>query len=440
MQAQNNKQSKKKRLMAALIIFGLPALLILGVVLSLYHPHSPTEASMGKKDAFNPRMPAPNLKEREKSKLEVYLDAEKDSIRRQQLLHNDPYARNTSSTTALIDSTRRKAGAATQPAWPGATSPVDSTERKVNEHLARLYNVLHNSPSAAAGAESVYSAPLSGQSVISSPYSASASLLSDRSVDRLQQLQNRLQQQDTAPNPQLQQINTLLDKVLAIQHPDRNRPASDSAGSNINKRSAYPVTAQDPKMANEDGAIPSSSDITVYGATANAFYGLSDDSDSGTVPASQVIRAVVHADQTVQTGSVVKLRLLQDIYIKGVCIPANSFIFGPCAISNERVAIHLSQVQFDGQVYPIDMRVLDGVDALEGLYVPGAISRDVLKEGAGQSISSLGLTSFDPSLGAQAAAAGIETARNLIGRKIRLITATLKAGTLAILQPAQFHP
>jgi conjugative transposon TraM protein len=430
MQPQDNKQSKKKRLLAALIIFGLPALLILGVVLSLYHPHSATEASMGKKDAFNPRMPAPNLKEREKNKLEVYLDAEKDSIRRQQLLHNDPYAKNASSTISLIDSARKKAGVAGQPAWPAAVSAVDSTERKVNEHLARLYKVLHNA--GPAGEEGIAS---SGQSVLSSPNSTVSPL--DRSVDRLQQLQNRLQQQDTAPNPQFQQINTLLDKVLAIQHPDRNRPASDSSGSNINKRNAYPVTAQDPKMAYQDGANPPAGDITVY--DANSFYGLSDDSDS-MVAASQVIRAVVHADQTVQTGSVVKLRLLQDIFIKGIRIPANSFIFGPCAISNERVAIHLSQVQFDGQVYPIDMRVLDGVDALEGLYVPGAISRDILKEGAGQSVSSLGLTSFDPSLGAQAAAAGIETARNLIGRKIRLITATLKAGTLAILQPAQSHP
>ncbi|HVU96797.1 MAG TPA: conjugative transposon protein TraM [Puia sp.] len=437
MQPQDNKQSKKKRLLAALIIFGLPALVILGVVFSLYHPHAATEASMGKKDAFNPRMPAPNLKEREKNKLEVYLDAEKDSVRRQQLLHSDPYAKNSSSTTSLIDSPGKKAGVAGQPAWPAAVSPVDSIERKVNEHLARLYNVLHNA-APAAGEEGAYIAPASGQSALSSPCSTSASPL-DRSVDRLQQLQNRLQQQDTAPNPQFQQMNTLLDKVLAIQHPDRIKTASDSAGSNRNRRSAYLVTAQDPEMGKPDSAPLSTSDITVYGATANAFYGLSDDSDS-TMAASQVIRAVVHAAQTVQTGSVVKLRLLQDIFIKGVRVPANSFIFGPCAISNERVAIHLSQVQFDGQVYPIDMRVLDGVDALEGLYVPGAISRDVLKEGAGQSVSSLGLTSFDPSLGAQAAAAGIETARNLIGRKIRLITATLKAGTLAILQPTQSHP
>src|SRR5258708_3873128 len=194
-------------------------------------------------------MPAPNLKEREKNKLEVYLDAEKDSIRRQQLLHNDPYAKSANSSVPVFDSSEKKVGAR-QPAWPGAVSPVDSTERKVNEHLARLYNVLHNA--APPGTEGVNTAPASRQSALSSPYSSAVSPL-DRSVDRLQQLQNRLQQQDTAPNPQFQQINALLDKVLAIQHPDRSRPAPDSVGSSrINMRNPYPVTTQDPNPPNQD--------------------------------------------------------------------------------------------------------------------------------------------------------------------------------------------
>ena len=71
-------------------------------------------------------------------------------------------------------------------------------------------------------------------------------------------------------------------------------------------------------------------------------------------------------------------------------------------------------------------------------YVPGAISRDVLKEGAAQNLNTFGVTTLDPTnLSAQAAAAGIQTAKDLFSRKIRLITATLKAGHMAILVPAQ---
>jgi hypothetical protein len=428
--------TKKKRFLVAVVIFGLPALLIVGVVFSLYHPHAQAEVSSQKGNAFNPRMPAPNLKQIEKNKLEVYLDAEKDSLRRQQHLHEDPYAKAASSGLS-IDSSARTVRANPR---SGSAVPIpvgDSNERKVNEHLARLYAALHNAPAAPAGA-AVYTTPFPGQSPTSSPSYTPGTLLPDQELTRLQQLEARLHQQDSTPNPQLQQINTLLDKVLAIQHPQQSTSAPQGAQAVKYKPEAYLVSTQRSDTTAPTEAAPASTSLTISDPSANAFYGLSDEPDAEpTAPAA--VRAVIHADQTVQTGSVVKLRLLQDIFLKGIRIPANSFVFGPCAISNERVAVHLSQVQYQGQIYPIDMRVVDGVDGLEGLYVPGAISRDVIKEGASQGVSSLGLTSLDQSVGAQAAAAGIETAKDLLGRKIRLITATLKAGTLAILQPSQAH-
>lgn len=386
------RPTARRRLLAALVIFGLPLLVAGGILLALYHHHSPATTG-DKTGAFNTRLPAPQLKRAEKNKLEIYLDAEKDSLRRQQQLHSDPYAKSTAV----------------------GNPPADSNERKVNEHLARLYAALHGN---STGPEQV------------APYTVPASGLPDQEVTRLQQLEARIHQSDTGSNPQLQQINTLLDKVLAIQHPerlapDRNNPAPAAHAI------PYPVSAHaaDSNHSPDDAA-------TADDAAGNGFYGLSSD-DEAAAPMSTAIRAVIHADQTVQTGSIVKLRLLQDIYLKGVRIPAGSFLFGPCAVGNERVTVHLSQVQHNGNVYPIDMRVLDGADGLEGLYVPGAITRDVLKESAGQSVSSLGLTNLDPSLGAQAAAAGIETARNLLSHKIRLITATLKAGQLVLLQPGQ---
>jgi conjugative transposon TraM protein len=421
--------TKKKRLLVALLIFGLPALLIVAVVLSLLHSHPANDASTSTAHGFNPHMPSPNLKQVEKNKLEVYLDAEKDSLRRQQQLHEDPYAKAASATGRPVDSPAKAAHITHRPAQLESIPTIDSNEQKVNEHLARLYAVLHNSP-ASPGTEGSNSAPYASQPMVNGVNSIPATLLPDKEIARLQQLEAQLHQQDSTPNPQLQQINTLLDKVLAIQHPEQLTSAPQAIKAAANKSIAYPVSTL---SSNTTAPIDSADDPSI-----NAFYGFSDESDAEvTTPAA--IRAVIHADQTVQTGSVVKLRLLQDIFLKGIRIPANSFIFGPCAISNERVVIHLSQVQYQGQVYPIDMRVVDGVDGLEGIDCPGAISRDVLKEGAGQGVSSLGLTSLDPSLGAQAAAAGIETAKDFLGRKIRLITATLKAGTLAILQSGQLH-
>lgn len=417
----------KKRLLGALLIFGLPLLIIGIILLILLNKHPGDQKKAASAGAFNPQMPAPNLQKGEKNKLELYMDAEKDSLRRQQALHSDPYAKTAGALP--LDSVIPVKGHLT-PGIPqrsfgsGPVVPVDTNERKVNEHLAKLYAAMRSTPASPGTPDG--SPPA---------FNPAATSLPGTEVDRLERLEAGLRHQDTSTNPQLQQINTLLDKVLAIQHPERLAASNPPSGG---KTSVFPVSASAPdsnrraEAPDNDAAAPA----TGYDESNNAFYGLSGNDDAPAATAAS-IRAVIHADQKVQSGSVVKLRLLQDIYVKGVRIPANSFIFGPCSISNERVTVHLSQVQFGGMVYPIDMKVLDGADGLEGLYVPGAISRDVIKEGAGQGVSSLGLANLDPSLGAQAAAAGIETAKTLFTRKIQLITATLKAGHLAILEPGQ---
>ena len=103
---------------------------------------------------------------------------------------------------------------------------------------------------------------------------------------------------------------------------------------------------------------------------------------------------------------------LQPVYLGAVQIPANAFIWGPATISGERVAIQLTNVLYDGKIYPINLKVYDGADGLEGLYVPGMITRDVIKQNMAQGVGGLALGSFDQSLGAQAASAGIETAKD----------------------------
>jgi conjugative transposon TraM protein len=435
MQQTNNKHSKK-RLLAALIIFGLPVLIIGLVVLALYNKRPAHANNPSKTGAFNSRIPVTNLGKGQKNKLELYLEAEKDSLRREQQLHSDPYA-NTSHPGSSRDSAATAASRSSTHVSPSATYPSssahpDSNEAKVNQHLAKLYAILHSSPPMTGDPttrSSVASGTIpDGTTDFRSPASPTQ-YLPPSEVDRLQQIESRLHRQDTGTSPQLRQIDALLSKVLAIQHPEQfaaqHPPTLDTP--NVYSVSAK-ATQTDP---------PRDTPFTTTDGLKNGFYGLSTEDDD-TVAIAPTIRAVIHADQTVQTGSVVKLRLLQDIYLKNVRIPKNAFIFGPCSISNERVAIHLSQVQYNGQVFPIDLKVFDGADGLEGLYVPGAISRDVLKEGAAQNLNTFGVTALDPTnLSAQAAAAGIQTAKDLFSRKIRLITATLKAGHMAILVPAQ---
>src|SRR5206468_3805783 len=105
-------------------------------------------------------------------------------------------------------------------------------------------------------------------------------------------------------------------------------------------------------------------------------------------------------------------------------IPANNFIYGTCNVNNERLHVQLTSAVANNEIYPIALKVFD-IDGLEGIFVPGAITRDVAKEGISQGIGGMGIGSLDPSLGAQAAAAGIQTAKSLLSRKVKAVVVTV---------------
>jgi hypothetical protein len=58
----------------------------------------------------------------------------------------------------------------------------------------------------------------------------------------------------------------------------------------------------------------------------------------------------------------------------------------------------------------------------------------VAKSSADRSVQTLGVTTLSDSWGAQAAGAGIEAAKGLFSRKVKLIKVTLKAGYSILLR------
>ena len=173
----------------------------------------------------------------------------------------------------------------------------------------------------------------------------------------------------------------------------------------------------------------------------NGFYSFSAESETVTQEDDNMaVRAVVHENQIVENNSTVKLRLLQDIYINGLCIPHGSFVYGTCHFTEQRVKVELTSTTYKNQVFPIALAVFDGMDGLEGISMKGMASEDVARNGASQGLQSLAFSSLDPSIAAQAASASIETAKNLLSRKIKTIRVTLKAGHIILLKgPEKTH-
>ena len=147
-----------------------------------------------------------------------------------------------------------------------------------------------------------------------------------------------------------------------------------------------------------------------------------------TVP---VIEAEVYETTTVLTGNRVKLRLLEEAWLNGVKIPANTFLYGTCEVSNERLQIEVQQIPIGEKFVPVAITVCD-LDGIPGLYVPDNASRKVAKEvGSSTNTSSMFGVSNNPLtyMGMQAAD---RTAQSLL-KMIRIKKVTVKKNTLVYL-------
>jgi conjugative transposon TraM protein len=169
-------------------------------------------------------------------------------------------------------------------------------------------------------------------------------------------------------------------------------------------------------------------------AEKNKHFALEKNGKSGFKPKDTtvpVIQAEVYETITVLTGNRVKLRLLEEAWLNGVKIPANTFLYGTCEVSNERLQVEVTQIPVGEKFVPVQITVCD-LDGLPGLYVPDNASRKVAKEvGSSANTSSMFGVSNNPLtyMGMQAAD---RTAQSLL-KMIRIKRVTVKKNTLVYL-------
>jgi conjugative transposon TraM protein len=146
---------------------------------------------------------------------------------------------------------------------------------------------------------------------------------------------------------------------------------------------------------------------------------------------SPLIKAEIYETATVLDGNRVKLRLLEDTRVNGLLISKNSFVYGICKISNERLHIQIPQLPVKNNFLPVDLAIHD-LDGLPGLYVPDNAARKVTKEvGSSTNTSSLFGVTDDPLTYAGVRAAD-RTAQVLL-KSVRLKRVTVKKNTLVYL-------
>ncbi len=356
---------------------------------------------------LNVNLPAPLLTKDSKNKMGYYEIAEKKAAKLKELIDSDPYYTHQSDTAnsriSDLEYSMEQLG-------PKKLLPMDQLsssgemEEKVNSKLQQLEMEV-NRPE---------------------PIPAIANV---KHVDKIQQY-NSDEVEETnllgseLSDPNLNQLDGMLNKILDIQYPDRvtNKTKKQSEEK---KGFAFPIVVNDESTQTSFFTGKGQNDST-RAINQNRFLGQSVDSIK--IGSEQLnILAVVEETQTIMEGSSVKLRLLSEIVIDGAQINRGQVVYGIASVRGERLQIKISGIRCHGNLYPVALRVFD-LDAMEGVYIPGLINREVVKQSTDNAVRNLMLNSINPSIGAQAASAGVETAKNLVGKKVRLVKVTLKSG------------
>ncbi len=401
---------------------------------------SPVQAMSIERTGLNLELPDAHFNDEQWNKLTLYDRAERDSLKFKEAQENDPYFNLASLNEGQIqeDQEPKKkkntstASGSLRNSFPGKQEEVvDPNEAKVNGKLDQLYRELNKTPETAFEPKKEES---------NSANTSDPQFSSDvKQLEKMMEMMNSGNQAD----PEMQQIEGMLEKILDIQHPDRVRDKIREQ-SQQKKGQVFPVeTSRIPdnvSLINQTKEInPIAADssallnrIFSIKSRQNSFYGMEDEF-AEEQQAGNAIEAVIHDTQELVVGSTVKMRLLNDVYINGKLISKDQFIYGTAAINGERLTIAINSIRDDNSLFPVSLTVYD-LDGLEGIYVPGAITRDAAKQSSDQAMQGMQFMSMDQSVSAQAASAGIQAAKGLFSKKVKLIKVTVKAGYKILLK------
>lgn len=330
------------------------------------------------------------------NKMRFYEQADKDSARMRQLQRQDPYLNKRKSAGDPLAKYSAKNNYQPYPEAP--IHAADEQEKKVYEQISQIHRELEKPQ---RKKEILRAAP------------ARASAIEKNQVDRLERMMEAMNTKDTEVDPEMQQINALMEKIMDVQHPERVKERMEKEEI---KPSAKIVSL-----------IPPTEEVMVQ---TNRFYSLDDKAKQ------TAIEAVVHETQLVGSGDVVKLRLAQSLFVSGQGIKANEFIYGQAKLNGNRLLITIPFIDVNDVSNAVALEVI-GADGMKGIAIHNAPVNEAINNAASRSAQGLNMNMLDNSIGAQVAGAVMKSGKSLIKKQTKNIQYTLPAGYTVRLQNIQ---
>ncbi len=349
---------------------------------------------------LNLRLPEPHISDNPIDKMAYYDKAASDSAILRSLIKSDPTLLRQEATTSVDTSLNFN-----PMVFNTKKSSADSNEQKVYQRLEQLNAVLDQNEKPETANKRNY-------------LQESAHQQSMQEQQHLTELMGKVSSQPrTGQDSEINQLNGMLEKILDIQHPERLKARSAIAG----------VQGDGKPAAVREVTAPHNITLldTLEQINSDLFFGLKQWQDD--TEEANTIEAIIHPTQSLVSGAVIKMRLLTQVAVEGHLINKGTLIYGIVTLNNERLSISVRSIRDDHSIYSVNMEAFD-MDGVAGVYIPGTDTRDVATQSAGNALQSFSLSSLDASVGAQAASAGIETAKQLLTKKVRLTRVQVKAG------------
>ena len=143
-----------------------------------------------------------------------------------------------------------------------------------------------------------------------------------------------------------------------------------------------------------------------------------------------LIKAAIYGDQTIVSGSAVRMRLLEPLWVGGVEIPANTIFYGNASVGSTRLKITVENIRYGKYISPVAFTIYDS-DAIEGLNLPNNMKAEAarkmeqgLLQGVQLPISSIGTVTSEVT---SAITATTQGTRQILNQSLSQVKVHLKA-------------
>lgn len=197
-------------------------------------------------------------------------------------------------------------------------------------------------------------------------------------LEALKMRQKAKEEADAAVASIMEEGRRIADEMTNQKESDHNRRVEE-------KRNTEEVTRTHVSPLSDVGEEGTVSSLTEHRCAS--FYGM-----GGAVVNKNTIAASVYGKQVIMSGQHVRLRLEEPMMVGTQVLLPGSILTGTGAVGIDRLYITVTSIEYNQVVTPVSLEAYD-LDGQRGIFVPGSLEQEALRELGRDLASSLASTS-----------------------------------------------